>query len=142
MFTCISRRSFNRINRNNFCIRIKIQKFLHGIRAIADLEGSPAKASEGSSYRKLLKRQQKSRSEGTVQFLGADSRRGKGDVIQHCVLASPRNYCVEAAQKHRWFGLKPASVIQINLSDPEKTAEKLQKFRRAGGVKILKFSNF
>ena len=30
----------------------------------------------------------------------------------------------------------------LNLSDPEKSAEKLQKFRKDGGVKTLKISDF
>ena len=68
------------------------------IRAIVDLKGSPAEESEGSSCRKQLEKQQRSRSEGTAQFSGADSRRGKGDVVQRCVLANPRNYYAEAAQ--------------------------------------------
>ena len=91
----------------------KIKKFLHGIGAIADLGGSPVGESERSSCKKQLEKQQKSRSEGTTQFSGADSHKGKGDIVQCCVLASPRNYCTEEAQKQCWLGLELASVIQI-----------------------------
>ena len=111
----------NRINKNNFCIRIKIQKFLHGIRAIADLGGSPAGESKGSSCRKQLEKQQKRRSEGATQFSGADSHIGKGDVIQRCVLASPHNSCAKVAQKQCSFGLKLASVIQIWICQIQKS---------------------